>query len=268
MIEYYKNFSLEPLFYVNENGLVCQEEWKDIPDYEAHYQCSNLGRIKSLSRYVKHPKKGISRIKERILKQSTYGREYLSCGLSINGKPKTKEVHVLMGITFLNHKIGNRKIVVDHIKNKEKTNNCVWNLQIITQRKNSEKDKSPKSLLYGVFQNKYSTFTSQITFEGKTIFLGVFKNKFEAKELHNKAIFLINNGCSLNELLSIRQIKTATKGSFSPRITRNGKFQVRIIKNKIKYHIGTFDTLEKAKIAYDKSLIDIENNCFKARLIL
>ena len=30
-----------------------KEIWKDIPEYEGLYQASNLGRIKSLERYVK-----------------------------------------------------------------------------------------------------------------------------------------------------------------------------------------------------------------------
>ena len=46
MIEYHKNLSLELLFYINNEGLVCYEEWKDIPGYEGIYQVSNLGRIK------------------------------------------------------------------------------------------------------------------------------------------------------------------------------------------------------------------------------
>ena len=35
-----------------------KEIWKDIPDYEGIYQVSNLGRIKSLDRYVKRGKSG------------------------------------------------------------------------------------------------------------------------------------------------------------------------------------------------------------------
>ena len=39
------------------------EEWKDIPGYEGLYQASNLGRIKSIDRYVK----GHNWNKEKIL---------------------------------------------------------------------------------------------------------------------------------------------------------------------------------------------------------
>ena len=79
MIEYYKNKSLESLFYVNEFGLVCQEEWKDIPNYEGLYQASDLGRIKSLSRYVNNSY-GLYLIKDRILAQAK-SKYYLSVNL-------------------------------------------------------------------------------------------------------------------------------------------------------------------------------------------
>ena len=52
MIEYYKNLSLENLFYIDENGIVQEEEWKDIPNWEGMYQCSDLGRVKSFGRKV------------------------------------------------------------------------------------------------------------------------------------------------------------------------------------------------------------------------
>ena len=48
MIEYWKNLDLRDLFYINDDGLVCCEEWRDIIGYEGYYQVSNLGRVKSL----------------------------------------------------------------------------------------------------------------------------------------------------------------------------------------------------------------------------
>lgn len=52
MIEYYKNLSLENLPYINEEGLICWEEFRDIPQYEGLYQVSDLGRVKSLARTI------------------------------------------------------------------------------------------------------------------------------------------------------------------------------------------------------------------------
>ena len=44
------------------------EQWKSIKGYEGCYEVSNLGRVKSVKRYVrKHD--GIRTVKERVLKQ-------------------------------------------------------------------------------------------------------------------------------------------------------------------------------------------------------
>ena len=57
-MEHYKNLSLEDIVYVDDNGVTCVEQWKDIPDYEGYYQISNLGRVKSLERIlIKNGKK-------------------------------------------------------------------------------------------------------------------------------------------------------------------------------------------------------------------
>jgi hypothetical protein len=67
------------------------EIWKTIKGFE-NYQVSNLVNVKSL-------KFG----KEKILKQVIMNNGYLSVGLCINGISKTKTVHQLVAIAFLNH---------------------------------------------------------------------------------------------------------------------------------------------------------------------
>lgn len=42
------------------------EIWKDIVGYEGLYQISNLGRVKSLKRYVPHFKGGLKVVPERM----------------------------------------------------------------------------------------------------------------------------------------------------------------------------------------------------------
>ncbi len=101
MIEYYKNFSLEPLFYVNEKGLVCQEEWKDIAEVKNIYQSSNLGRIKSLDR-VMTSKIGVKRFyKGKILAQVFNDKGYLMVGLSLDTKHQSKSVARLVAIAHI-----------------------------------------------------------------------------------------------------------------------------------------------------------------------
>lgn len=57
-----------------------------------------------------------------------------------NGLKLTKRVHSLMAITFLGHTYGDRKIVVDHINN-DPLDNRLENLQVISMKENSTKDK-------------------------------------------------------------------------------------------------------------------------------
>ena len=49
-------------------------------------------------------------------------------------------------MAFLNHKPNGNKLVVDHINN-VKTDNRLSNLQIITQRKNTSKDRTGGSIV-------------------------------------------------------------------------------------------------------------------------
>ena len=67
-----------------------KEIWKDIKDYEGHYQVSNLSRVKSI-------KFG----KERILKPVTDRHGYSLVGLWKNNKQKTYKVHRLVAEAFI-----------------------------------------------------------------------------------------------------------------------------------------------------------------------
>jgi len=140
------------------------EVWKNIPNYEG-YQVSNLGRIKSL-------KFG----KERILKL-TLDKIYLTINLSKNGKSNKKNINQLVVMAFLNHKPnGNKGLVVDHINN-IKTDNRVENLQLITNRENSSKDRKGSNKYTGVYWNKKAKkYIVQIGLKSKRKTLGYFKN--------------------------------------------------------------------------------------------
>ena len=81
------------------------EIWKNIPGYEGIYQCSNLGRIKSLGNDRSR--------KEKILKQFINENGYYNLILWKNGKTKTYKVHQLVCIVFLSHD-KNSNLVVDH----------------------------------------------------------------------------------------------------------------------------------------------------------
>ena len=102
-MNYSKRVELENLFYINENGLVCLEEFIDIPYYEGLYKCSDLGRIKSLSRVILRKDKCLLTIKEKIIKSTKNSRGYLLIGLCKNGKTMSRTIHQQVAKVFLNH---------------------------------------------------------------------------------------------------------------------------------------------------------------------
>ena len=90
------------------------EIWKDVKDYEGHYQVSDKGRVKSV-------KFG----KEIFLKQGSC-RGYLRVGLSKNGEIKRYTVHRLVAQAFIPNP--NNLPEVNH-KDEIKTNNNIENLE-------------------------------------------------------------------------------------------------------------------------------------------
>jgi len=188
-MNYSKNFSLENLFYINENGLVCCEIWKDILGYEGVYQISDLGRVKSLER-----KRSLNTgtIKEKILKLTVGQNKGMRVTLYLNTKPKMKEVHQLVSIAFLGHKPCGYKLVINH-KDFIRLNNCVSNLEIITQRENTNKKHLKSSSKFvGVYFNKSKgKWRSQIRINGIQKHLGIFDTELEASDAYQKQLILI-----------------------------------------------------------------------------
>ena len=66
-LKFYKNLDLADIVYFDEElGEFLTEQWKDIIGYENYYQASNIGRVKSLERYVKGAQKNKRLLKSRI----------------------------------------------------------------------------------------------------------------------------------------------------------------------------------------------------------
>ena len=158
-----------------------KEIYKDIPGYEGLYQVSNLGDLKSFDRLVSHRYGGYRLLKGKNKKATKTNIGYLVVNLSKNGKNKTFNIHQLVAMAFLNHIPEGHKIVVDHIDN-NKTNNRLDNLQLITPRENTSKDKTGYTSEYiGVSWNKKRRkWVSTININGQVIFLGRFNNEYEA----------------------------------------------------------------------------------------
>ena len=166
-----------------------KEIWKEVKGYEGIYEVSDLGNVKSLPREMNRGS-GITISKERILKPYVYSRGYYGVSLRKDNKAKTKKVHQLVAIAFLNHTPdGTQKLVVDHIDN-NKLNNRLDNLQLTTNRENSSKDrKGGSSKFIGVsWDRKYNKWKAQIRINGKKVHLGYFKIEIEASNAYNNKL--------------------------------------------------------------------------------
>jgi len=112
MIEHYKNLSLESLFYINEKGLVCQEEWRDIENYVGRYKISNLGRRKNKSGKIQK-----SRIKKK----------YNTARLFDEGIYKEMSVHRLVATAFIPNTYNLPEVNhINGVKSDNRTENLEW----------------------------------------------------------------------------------------------------------------------------------------------
>jgi len=154
-----------------------KEEWKDIPNYEGYYQVSDLGNIKSLKRSGK------------VLSKIVANNGYLRVHLSKDATKKVWGIHQLVAMAFLGHKPNGHKIIVDHIDG-DRTNNNLYNLQVITQRENATRGvKNHYSKYVGVCWHKATNkWTSRIQINRKTVSLGYFDCEVKASEAYQDAL--------------------------------------------------------------------------------
>lgn len=173
IMEYYKNYDLADIIYFCDfDNIWKTEQWKDIPNYEGLYKISNLGRIKS---YKSNSVIFLKLTEHKLTK-------YIHVTLSKVNKNKNYQVHQLSAITFLNHKPCGHKFVVNH-KDFNKLNNSIYNLEIVTNRENSNKKHIKSSSEYtGVsYITSRKKWASQIFINGKAKNLGRFNSELEAK---------------------------------------------------------------------------------------
>lgn len=97
------------------------------------YMVSNLGRVKSKDKAIKHNYGGIAIRKGAILTQTDNGSGYLSVGLTSNRKTRTTRVNRMVAITFIDNPIN--KPQVNHI-NGDKYDNRSYNLEWCTPSEN------------------------------------------------------------------------------------------------------------------------------------
>lgn len=120
-----------------------KEKWRPVIGYEGLYEVSSFGRVKSLDRKI-HTNNNHDRfLKGRILVIKKNIGGYPICSLS-NKKSRSVRVHRIVARSFILNP--DNKPCVNHIDN-SRTNNCVSNLEWITQKDN---------IIYSFSQNRMS----------------------------------------------------------------------------------------------------------------
>ena len=105
--------------------------WKDIKGYEGLYQISDLGRVKSLKKWVISRRKYID--SEAIMNPTDNGHGYLIISLRKGTERKNHYIHRLVADAFVDKKDGCN--CVNHI-DYNKRNNTPKNLEWCTQGDN------------------------------------------------------------------------------------------------------------------------------------
>ena len=121
-----------------------EEIWKDIEGYEGYYQVSNLGRVRSLDRYVQHRYGSSALRKGKIIK--TQMNNYPIVCLHKNSMYRTRYIHRLVAETFIPNP--DNLPEVDHI-DCDRTNNRVDNLRWCTHQDNQRFAKENGRMCYG-----------------------------------------------------------------------------------------------------------------------
>ena len=111
------------------------EVWMPVVGYEELYSVSNLGRVKRNARSWRSGRKGcrFKYLDESLVTQRMNAYGYKICTLCKDGVKKTKRVHVLVAMAFIENPMD--KPVVNH-KDGDKAHNEVSNLEWMTIREN------------------------------------------------------------------------------------------------------------------------------------
>jgi len=213
-----------------------KEIWKDIPNYEGHYQASTLGRIRGIERYINHPRGGKRYQKETIKPFNADPHGYGLVRLVINKVGKTYRTHRLIMLTFK----GESKMPVDHINNIP-NDNRLCNLEYVTYKENAHRYRRivNNGRPIGVVKcgKKYR---SSATINGKKINIGSFNTEKQAESaIRNVLSGDVPKDYYLHKYNNKEKnihYRSDTK-KYSVRITVNGKYK----------NFGCSKTLEGAR---------------------
>lgn len=126
------------------------EVWKPVPNYEGLYDASNFGRVRSL-------------YKNKILSISRNKNGYCAIILYKRGKLKRFLIHRLVYETFVGSIPDGYE--VNHI-NEIKTDNSVWNLNLMTHKQNANFGTRNKRMSSSKINGSGSKPVYQYTLDG------------------------------------------------------------------------------------------------------
>lgn len=168
------------------------EKWAPIiGEFSGLYEASDQGNIKSLYKVIKMPRGGERVQKEKKLSPGLSSNGYLNVLLCKNGISKSMRVNRLVWEAFN----GPTDLEIDHIKEGNKLDNRLVNLQTKTSRENISKyflTTLKTSRFTGVYLEKRTgKWISQIRINGKRKYLGSFFDEERASDAYKKALNLI-----------------------------------------------------------------------------
>ena len=170
-----------------------KEIWKDIAGYEGIYAVSNLGRVRSLDRYVQCVD-SVRYYKGRIMKLHKQRNGYLQVCLRISGKHEQALVHRLVAEAFIpNH---GQLPCVNH-KDENKENNNADNLEWCTQKYNNHYGEGNKTRCRNARDgaiNKLAKPVLQYSLDGKL--LDEYYSAMEAGRQNHCSQAGISNCCN------------------------------------------------------------------------
>jgi hypothetical protein len=113
-------------------GFLVSEEWREIPGFGG-YEASGLGRVRSVDRKLSD-----GRLAGGVVLAATEDDNgYLRVTLSIDGRPVTKQVHVLVALAFKGRRPRGKEVRhLDGVKVNCQARNLAWGT-----KPQQEKDK-------------------------------------------------------------------------------------------------------------------------------
>lgn len=142
-----------------------KELWKDVKGYEGLYQVSNLGRIKSLPKFVAYSNGKNYFYAEKMLKPCKNQKGYLKIGLHKDESYKNVYVHRLVAEAFIPNPQNHKQ--VNHV-DEDKANNRADNLEWCDCQYNVDYSISKKVCQYDADGNLLCVWKSIIEASRKT----------------------------------------------------------------------------------------------------